>query len=734
MKIPDDESGGYSMSKDDRLRAMGRRIAARARHVWQTTNVRQWLMAAIIFVTLVGILVANLVPLQYDLKVGQVSPRDVEAPRTIENRFATDRMRNEAVESALEKAKANPDNYIIDGKVAVAAEEKLSLVFDRAASLREPEELATPGTPPELIPRVPMASLKQRVAELQAVVHQEVELDMDKQSAEALLTASAETFVTMEQAAKTVAIKVLRSSRITQDNRNEVIDRARDQIDEYDMPEAARDSVGVMVKNVIRPNLVLDGEKVEVVKRDAAQAVVPAMVLQGEIVVRKGDVVTREKLQILKDLGLQKRSAGYARMLGVAAVVLVLMVLMGIFLWQYEREILQDEGLVALLGLIVIIVAFIMKVLSLIPWSGTGYLMPTAFGAMLITLLLDSRLAMIVTAALSLIVGLVTDGGLGFVAVSLIGGVTAVLSLGTVTQRSDVTRVGFIVGGVNFITMIAFAFINEDMFLVKNSYLGLANGIICSIFTIGFLPYLENLFGITSSIKLLELSNPNQPLLRRLLLEAPGTYHHSILVGNLAEAAAEAVDADGLLARAGAAYHDIGKVKRPYFFVENQLGGDNPHDRISPSLSTLIIVSHVKEGVELAKQHKLPVVLIDFVKQHHGSDLVQYFYHKALEDDKDGSVEEIDFRYPGPKPQSKETAIVMLADAVEAAVRTLSRPTPGRVEGLIRKIIKARLNSGQLDESDLTLRDLDKVADAFAQVLSGIYHSRIEYPDLPTEN
>mgnify|MGYP003763300699 FL=1 len=691
-------------------------------------------MAIIIFVTLVGILVANLVPLQYDLKVGQVSPRDIEAPRTIENRFETDRMRNEAIESALEKAKANPDNYIIDGKVAVAAEEKLSFVFERAASLREPQEIDTPGTPPELIPKAPVVSLKQRVTELQTIVRQEVELDVDKQSAEALLTAPTETFVTMEQAAKTIAIKVLRNNRITQDNRNEIIDRVGDQVNEYDMPEAARDSVVGMVKNVIGPNLILDTEKLEIVKRDAAQAVVPAMVLQGEIVVRKGDVVTREKLQILKDLGLQKRSAGYARMLGVATVVLVLMILVGVFLWQYEREILQDEGLVALLGLIVIIVAFIMKVLSLIPWSGTGYLMPTAFGAMLITLLLDSRLAMIVAAALSLIVGLVTDGGLGFVAVSLMGGVTAVLSLGMVTQRSDVTRVGFIVGGVNFITMIAFAFINEDMFLVKNSYLGLANGIICAIFTIGFLPYLENLFGITSSIKLLELSNPNQPLLRRLLLEAPGTYHHSILVGNLAEAAAEAVNADGLLARAGAAYHDIGKVKRPYFFVENQLGGDNPHDRISPSLSTLIIVSHVKEGVELAKQHKLPVVLTDFIKQHHGSDLVQYFYHKALEDDKDGSVEENDFRYPGPKPQSKEAAIVMLADAVEAAVRTLSRPTPGRVEGLIRKIIKARLNSGQLDESDLTLRDLDKVADAFAQVLSGIYHSRIEYPDLPTGN
>ncbi len=721
------------MSRQNKIRELGQTIVQKAQEIWQKAGVRRLLVAAIIFFTLSGILVANLVPLQYDLKVGQVSPRDVEAPRTVENRFETERLRQEAVEVALEKARANPDNYIIDEKIAVAAEEKLSFVFERAAALREPQESIPSGVPAELFPKVPTANLKQRVTELQTTIRQEVELDVDKQSIETLLTVSTDVFVTMEQAAKTTAIQTLRSNRITQDNRNEIVDRAKDQVSEYDLPLEAEDTVVSIVKNVISPNLIIDSERMDTIRRDAMQSVVPAMVLQGEIVVRKGDVVTREKLQILKDLGLQKRSASITRMIGIVGVIFILMVLVGVFLWQYEREILEDEGLLALLGLIVIIVVFIMKVLSLIPWSGTGYLMPVAFGAMLITLLLDSRLAIIISAALAVIVGLVTDGGLEYVSVALIGAITAILSLGKVTQRSDVTRVGFIVGGVNFTTMLVFALISDDMSLAKNSYLGLANGIICSIFTIGFLPYLENLFGITSSIKLLELSNPNQPLLRRLLLEAPGTYHHSILVGNLAEAAAEAVNADGLLARVGAAYHDIGKVKRPYFFVENQISGDNPHDRISPSLSTLIIVSHVKEGAEMAKQHKLPAMLTDFIKQHHGSDLVQYFYHKALENDKDGSVDERDYRYPGPKPQSKETAIVMLADAVEAAVRTLSRPTPGRIDGLIHKIIKARLNSGQLDESDLTLRDLDKIAEAFGQVLSGIYHHRIEYPDLPKE-
>jgi putative nucleotidyltransferase with HDIG domain len=206
-----------------------------------------------------------------------------------------------------------------------------------------------------------------------------------------------------------------------------------------------------------------------------------------------------------------------------------------------------------------------------------------------------------------------------------------------------------------------------------------------------------------------------------------------MIVGNLAEAAAEAVDADALLARVQSQYHDIGKTRRPYFYIENQYGGDNPHDRIAPSLSTLIIVSHVKDGIELARQYKLPQVVQDVIPQHHGTDLVKYFYHKAVENAHGEEVDEKDFRYPGPRPQTKETAIVMLADSVEAAVRSLTRPTPGRIEGVVRKIIKERLNDGQLDESDITFKDLDEVAEAFVRVLTGIFHNRIEYPEMPGE-
>jgi len=246
--------------------------------------------------------------------------------------------------------------------------------------------------------------------------------------------------------------------------------------------------------------------------------------------------------------------------------------------------------------------------------------------------------------------------------------------------------------------------------------------------TNGAIPYLESAFGITSSVRLLELSNPGNSLLRRLQIEAPGTYHHSLLVGNLAEAAANAVGGDALLVRVAAYYHDIGKIKRPYFFIENQMG-DNPHDKIAPTLSTLILTSHVKDGVELAREQKLPQGITEIIEQHHGNSLCSFFYHKAVENNKNENVTEEEFRYEGPKPQTKEAAMVMLADAVEAAVRSLQNRTSGRVEGIVRKIIKDKLMDGQLDECDLTLKDLDIIAAAFIRVLSGIFHNRIEYPD-----
>lgn len=348
-------------------------------------------------------------------------------------------------------------------------------------------------------------------------------------------------------------------------------------------------------------------------------------------------------------------------------------------------------------------------------------------GTMLITILLEVRLGILINMIFAIFVGLYTDSS-AFAIVALVGGLVGALGVSALGQRSDISRAAFSISVVNACTIIALGMIQDHSpdVICFGVVFGVFNGLISSIFTMGVLPYLENIFGITTSIKLLELANPNQPLLKQLLTEAPGTYHHCIMVGNLGEAAAEAIGANGLEVRLGAYYHDIGKLKRPYFFSENQFSGSNPHDNITPQLSTLIITSHVKDGIEMAKAAKLPPVLIQLISQHHGDSLVSYFYYKAK--DADPEVKERDYRYEQSKPQTKEAAILMMADTVEAAVRSKKNATPGQIEGFIRTLIKGKLNDGQFDECELTFRDLDQIATAFTRVINGIYHKRIEYP------
>jgi len=310
----------------------------------------------------------------------------------------------------------------------------------------------------------------------------------------------------------------------------------------------------------------------------------------------------------------------------------------------------------------------------------------------------------------------------------LISGVlSSILVLG-VRRRIAVIRAGVIVGLIQAITLF---FLDRFWLGMPIRYLVLVlNSIISSIIVLGVLPVFEYLFGIMTNISLLELADFNHPLLQRMTMEAPGTYHHSLVVGNLSDAACRAVGANALLARIGAYYHDIGKIEKAEYFSENQMLEDNKHDALSPTMSKLVIMNHVKEGVELGKKYKLNPCLIDFIQQHHGKALVYYFYRRALEGiEEDQEVKEEGFRYPGPKPNTKETAIVLLADSVEAATRALKDPTPGKIEEIVHKIINNKFIDGQLDECDLTLKDLEKISAVFIRILGGIYHSRVTYPE-----
>lgn len=395
---------------------------------------------------------------------------------------------------------------------------------------------------------------------------------------------------------------------------------------------------------------------------------------------------------------------------------------------QYERS--RDRLVVALLTVGSLYLTWLHSVA--VP-DISPFILPLPFGPMVAAMLAGSQAGMLVAAA---VVGAgVLQGAFSgpLVFAVLLADIAAIVSMTSLKDR------GRLVSGAGTVIAVMAAAAAGTAALdgahlqavAREASLGAAGGVVTVVVSLGLLTVFEALFGVTSDVRLLELANPSAPLMRRLMLEAPGTYTHAILTGNLAEAAAQAIGADPLLARVGAYYHDIGKLTRPGFFVENQCGCANPHANTSPSLSALIITAHVREGVELAEQHRLPPEVVDIIRQHHGTSVVSYFYQKATANGE--PVLEADFRYSGELPTSREAAIVMLADAAEAAVRAMTKPTPPRIEECVRRVIDGKLANHQLDHADLTFADLEAIVEVYTRMLNGLYHPRIEYPSVVHE-
>jgi putative nucleotidyltransferase with HDIG domain len=362
------------------------------------------------------------------------------------------------------------------------------------------------------------------------------------------------------------------------------------------------------------------------------------------------------------------------------------------------------------------------------------FLAPVALGAILTILLVDVQISVLFALIFSVFIGLLT-GEMEMFIYSLTGSLSAIYLMGAYRDRAAIIKGGFVIGAVNILTVLALQlYASETNFqwipLLVRASCGILSGLFAAMFASLCLPMLEYLFSITTDIKLLELSNLNNSVLRRLAVEAPGTYHHSIIVGSLAEAAAEAIEANTILVRVGAYYHDIGKLKNPEYYVENQLYMSNKHENLSPSMSSLILASHVKDGLALADEINLVPAVRDLIPEHHGTRLMKFFYQKAKDasDGKERQVNEDDFRYPGPKPQSKEAAILMLADQVEAAARTLQDPSPSQIRSMNRRLIQSTIQDRQFDECEITMQDLDKILRAFERVITGMHHHRIEYP------
>lgn len=690
----------------------------------------------------------------YDIELNAISDRDIISPSTIVNEAATLRARTNASEQV----------EAVTTVVQMRNEDLIELIFDKIEQVN-PDTMIAASDKIAIyraeFPQIYREFYDGYLRSLRDIYNQPLLDEIEKKVMEYEYRVPEETYyklplIKVEDLAEMEAVTKSIVSRLMSDRLTET-EVARSKVPELVNSSQlesknAREIVQEIARFTLTPNKFYDEEATKEAKLRAAENLEPIYVNKGDIVVAKNERITEEKYALLEDLGLLKDRTNYWPQAGTAVLVLLFAIVLYLFIRQSELPIASSNSPLLMLLIIFAITTIAIMIVSLgqgerLPYI--GYMAPAAMGSMLIALLLDARLAFIATVVFSVLASVILnesdqmlfDYRYGFVAAVVC--FVSVFAIQKASQRASILRAGALISVFSALASSAMMLI-EGSYSVKNLLYALgfsvAGGVLTAVLVIGLLPFFEIAFGILSPLKLVELSNPNHPLLRKLLTETPGTYHHSVMVGNLAEAAAEAIGANGLLCRVGSFYHDIGKTKRPSYFIENQNNIENPHDQIDPSLSKSIIIAHARDGVEMLAAHKIPKQIRDIAEQHHGTTLLVYFYHKALKQLEesgatDKTISEEEYRYPGPKAQSREAAIVGIADGLEAAVRSLRNPTPDEIDALVRKIIKHRLDDGQFDECDLTMKELDTIARTLKETLLGIFHSRIEYPEeLPVKN
>lgn len=503
-------------------------------------------------------------------------------------------------------------------------------------------------------------------------------------------------------------------------------------------PTANRTEIKVisgLIEQVIMPNMVVDEVATELAKKNAMDSVMPTVVTfqKGEKIIYAGEPITKLKRDALNKAGYNILQINFKGILGIFCLVVIGMFSLIYYLQCFEKQYLTGRylSIMALLSVLLTLCSVAM------PDKVSVYWIPFPAFAIILSIFINSRAAFLISTVLITIVSLSLQFPTTAMAVFVISALVSTISIIKIkySRRFDLIKIGFEIAGIMVIAIASIYLLElcvidvETQIIIRDIEAGLANGFLCGVLVLGFLPLLESVFGVISPYGLAELADHNQPLLRRLQFEAPGTFSHSLMVSTLSEAAAEAIGANPILARVGALYHDIGKIKRPLFFVENQtyFGIDNPHTKLNPRLSKMVITAHPKDGVDLAKEYGLPTVVQNFILQHHGNSLASYFYNQALQQEGEDNVKEEQFRYSGPKPNMKETAIMMIADAVESASRTLRDHSQEELEEMINKLISERLNDGQLSDSPLTLQDLKTIAATFSRVLRAAHHQRIKY-------
>lgn len=667
-------------------------------------------------------------PKRYDLKVGSIAHDTINATKDVVDEVTTEEKRRSAA-NAVEPV------YRFQDGVAEAVVSDIDSVFSELRLAQQYGLTLLDGT--ETAAQIRSKTFTDEEIEYaNGFLHS---VSLNRYQMTTLLRTDTSDFETMVSTVET-AVQNSMNATVREGQITKAIDNIK-QIVGYRLDVSLNQNiVPVVLKTCVKPNMIIDQEATDIARETAAANVENVMYLQGQNIIRDGERVTQNQIAVLRALGLLKDNQYDFSVYGGAAILVCLSLFCLYILLKFLKKDVLTNNRKLTVVLIVIVLSVLFAVICLKIFN--AFFIPVTMGCMLLTVLLgaETGFASVIPIAV-LTAGLSAGSNSGYLAEMLllflmcsISGIVSVRYLSSRPMRTRLIVAGIISAVLDVIIIMAInVMTSSDLKAsLENIAWACAGAVLSGILAMSLQPVFESVFRLATATRLVELVNPDQPLLRRLLLEAPGTYHHSIVVANLAEAAADRIGGNSLLARAAAYYHDIGKLKRPQYFAENQMG-TNPHDTTDPYVSSAIITSHPGDGVSLAQQAHLPAEIQEIISQHHGDTATMYFYHKALQMANGTPIDINDFRYHESKPTTKESAIVMLADTVEAAVRSMKDPTPAAIEKFIERLIRGKLEDGQLTESPILICDLDDIADAFTSVLKGVFHERIEYPKMSVQ-
>lgn len=669
-----------------------------------------FLLLAIFVLILVGLMIPFITTqIDSQLSSGEVASREIVAPRSLSftSNILTEEQR-EAAANSIAAIYSPPDTSIARNQL-----ESLRGTLAFITSVRDDS----------------FASVEEKLADLAALE----DIDLDQETALKILELSDSRWQAVQQESIVVLEQVMRATI-----RENQLEAARDNVPalvSLSLPEDQADIVSELVIGFVAPNSLYSEVLTETARQNARETVtsVERSFVQGQTILLKGQIISETDLEALEQFDLVRTQTRWQDIISAGALTILTLVY---FLIYFSRnpELTEDlRGLTVIFTLFAIFLIggrFVVSSQTVIP-----YIYPIAAFSLVVASLFGTQTALVFTLPLSILFTYDTPNAFELTLFNLVGGFSGVFALGAARRITSFFWAAALIAFSEIMVIIAFrvAQPNAD-YLAIAALIGIAlvNGIASSSLAVLLQYVIAQILGLTTALQLMEISRPDHPLLQFILRNAPGTYQHSLQVANLAEQAAENIGADTLLTRVGAIYHDAGKALNPFFFIENQLPGNtNPHDNLSPLSSSQMIIRHVPDGMEMARKYRLPRRIQDFIQEHHGTMITRYQYAKAVEaaEGDEDQVDETQFSYPGPRPRSRETAILMLADGSEARVRAERPPNEDALRKVIKSVIEQRLSTGQLDETDLTLRDLDQLIDSFTTTLRGIYHPRIEYPD-----